>query len=529
MTLADAVVEASQERPLLWEAFETFPEAADQLYPEWRTALKWVRPWKREPDEEWKLAKVRGSLAWELRQTAVALRKLRRHEAAAPDQRTLRPGFALIFVPLRWAAELDAIARRLEERMNWQDVPLVAVLSEGATLSLGTAFFPPSANPPTAFFLGETELEEAGAAGYRLQEELHDNLAKNIYTEYFQKHGKTNGTIVAGRTMLGRGPDDVHSALLFVDPATRNAVPCRVLGLLDVCYPNAVKVGAIAAAASDAPGRSMVLGGRWGGLRNGGVVGLLLPGYADSSLGLCGCEPFGPLWEVFESDVSAGASMIRKIADPGSRDVDPDGRRVSVPAGEALVAEARTANVSEDAKDIWLGIPRLSMRLAKGQASGLGEWALFRGSRVTPEGSFMLEGGGPGAEGVGTVAGKMGRPITRTQGFRSTVDQGALGRMQMAYQMERLTNRHSSEASAPGVRRPWLTLVFGGGEGPKQSITEERLYGGVFLGSGVLGAPGIAMAEIPDEDSVRDWSRDGPPPQRETQVHRQAVGLLMLY
>lgn len=529
VSLAGALVAAL--KPELRPAFELYPEEADLYYPEWRTSLRWERPGGSLPDRLWKAAKRKGAVAAEWRRVARTLRAEREIDPGSVGR--IQAGFALIFVPVRWASQLQEIARRIEGAINWVDAPLVAVLSEGCVLSLGTASMPACTHPPTAFFLGDSELEEAGAEGYRLQEQLKDNLAQDYYSEYYQKHGRTNGTVVAARQILQRGPDEAGSAIIFSDPAGPADFPRRALGLLDACFPDAVKAGLVAAASDNAPGSSLYVGGRFGGIRSGGLVVLLLPGKADTAMSLCGCEPIGPRWEVFDADASAGASVIRSISDPDSLERDLDGRRLAFPAGKALLGATREADASSEANagsgvNVWIGVPRVPMRLAHERAPGIGEWSLFRGSAVTAEGSLLLEGPGPGAEGVGSSATLGGRSINRIQGFQSVVDHASLGRLQTGYEMERLVERGAGEAQERGWR-PYATLVFGGGEGPLASITDETLHGGVCLGAAVLGAPGYSMSEVPAEDAVRDWGWDGPPPQRSTLIHRQAAALVMLY
>lgn len=552
--------------PALLEAFDLFPDDAEVVYPDWREHLIWERPgkWAKPHEENWKKGVRRGSVASTLRRTARALRRNRHlQEHASLNTMKMKPGFAILFVPQRWASRLDDMALEVERAIEWpafsEDgevgsggatnrsigftrtwmAPLIAVLSEGQSLQLGTAFLRCVNHVPKVVFLGARELEEAGAEGFRLQESMMDGLARSVYTEYYRKHGRTNGTVVACRSMCERGPDDVGSVIVFADPAASAELPCKVLGLLDSCYPNAVNSGVVAAACNSAPGHSLFVGGRRGRLRQGGAVCLLLPGAADSAVGLCGCEAFGPMWEVFEADMQPGAASIRTVSDPASTDFDVDGRRRALPAGLAFQAAAMDSAKSdcEDRQEAegrsltgqswWVGAPRVSLRLAREKAPGVGEWALFRNKTVTVDGSLLLEGPGPAAEGVGSTS-KRGPMLNRVQGFRTRSDVAALGRLQRAYEMERLVGSDAQQARHGGWK-PYATLVFGGGDGPRASIIDESLHGGVCFGSAVLGAPGNSLSEVPTEDSVRDWSQVGPPPRRATLVHRQACALLMLY
>jgi len=407
------------------------------------------------------------------------------------------------------------------------------VLSEGRALSLGTAFLPCAGEPPVAFFLGERELEEAGAEGYRLQEQLDDNAARNHYTEYYRRHGRTNGTVVACRRMLGRSAASVGSVLLFADPSAPSALPCRALGILDSCYPDAVKAGLVAAASAEAPGLSLALGGRFGGVKHRGVLALLLPGKAETATSLVGCEAFGPVWEVYDAETKTGRSVIRTIADP-SGERDDDGRLLGLPAGSTLGAALQDSSQKSRGppagESLWVGIPRVPLWQALRKAPGTGEWALFRGGAVTAEGYLVLEGPGPGAEGVGGAATEGGRTISRLQAFRTRAEHGALGHLRSSYELERLARSSAATGvSAATTVRPYATLVLGGGEGPRCSLEDESLFSGLGLGLAVLGAPGLALSEVSASDAVRDWGRQGPPPQRATLVHRQAVALVMLF
>ncbi|CAE7408123.1 bglB [Symbiodinium natans] len=179
-----------------------------------------------------------------------------------------------------------------------------------------------------AFFLGPREFEEAGAEGYRLQEQL--DVGNKYYTKYWQENGRTNGTVVACRQMHERGPHDVGSLLVFADAAAEAEFTHQGLGLLDAAYFKAVKMGLQTA------GSAMYLGGRYGSVKQGGLLGILLANPADSAVGLGGCTAVGPFWEVFEADASPRASVIQRISDPTSQEKDTDGRRLSMTTAEAI-------------------------------------------------------------------------------------------------------------------------------------------------------------------------------------------------
>jgi len=530
VTLAQAVklhsfsMEKLDAAAALVAAFKLGPTGFNIVYPGWRESLRWEVRRSESYGQAWKANMRRGAVSAEIRRAAIELSSGPMSSSNTDSdtdsvQGGWKPGFALVFVPLRFASELEEISQKLEKALGWGDRPFIAVLSDGTHLTIGTTFIPSGSPEPRAVDMGEAELDEAGAEGYRLQEQLQDNLARNHYTDYYRAHGRTNGTVVACRHMLDRGPDDVGSVLLFLDPASSARIPREVLGLLDSAYPNAVTAGLIAASNHKAPGKCLYIGGRFGGLRRRGAVGLLLPGRADTAVGLCGCEPCGPLWEVYDADVGSSSTILRTVNDPSTDERDANGRRLGRPAGAAL-----TEIAGED-DFLWVGIPRVPKRLSSQVVPGVGEWALYGAGTVTVEGSLVLKGVGPGAEGVGSRSTIGGLSVNRVQAFRTVADMEALGRLRAAYDMDRLmVGRH-----AQGGQRPYATFVFGGGDGPKASLLDDALYDGVCFGSAVLGAPGNMLADVSSDDQVRDIARDGPPPHRATLVHRQAVGLVHLY
>mmetsp|Transcript_35199 Transcript_35199/g.64285 ORF Transcript_35199/g.64285 Transcript_35199/m.64285 type:complete len:694 (+) Transcript_35199:69-2150(+) len=504
----------------LQAVFQLGPIGFDALYPDWRQQLRWERPGSSSPDEQWKARMRKGAVAAEIRRTAEALGGTSVAEASEPRAEGWRPGYALVFVPARWASQLEVVAEQIELQLGWSNFPFIAVLSEGTYLTIGTAFVAAGYPLPHAFSMGEAELDEAGAEGYRLQEQLDDNLARNHYTDYYRQHGRTNGTVIACRRLLDRAPANVGSVLLFLDPLSAARIPREVVGLLDSAFPNAVTAGLIAASSFEAPGKCLYVGGPFGGLRRRGTVGLLLPGEADTAVGLCGCEPCGPLWEVYDADVDISSTILRTVTDPSSEQRDANGRRVGRPAGRALLE-----TVTDEDASVWVGIPRVPRRLSSQVVPGVGEWALYGAGTVTVEGSLVLQGCGPGAEGVGSRSTLGGLSLSRVQAFRTVPDLEALGRLRAAYDMDRLL---AGRLVQDGVK-PYATFVFGGGDGPRASLLDEALYNGVCFGSAVLGAPGNMLADVSSDDKVRDIARDGPPPHRATLVHRQAVGLVHLY
>ena len=213
-------------------------------------------------------------------------------------------------------------------------------------------------------------------------------LLLRYYTKYRQEHGRTNGTVVACRMMHERRRNDVASILVFADPAAEAKLTRQGMGLLDSAYPKAVKLGLVTAAASTSSAgnsgnsmSSMYMGGRFGGLRAGGVMGILLSNPADSAVGLCGCEVVGPFWEVFEYDSSPRSSVIKTVSDPKSSKLDGDGRRLAMTMAEAISELEEELGRALSTKDLWVGIRRGHARATRVEASASGEWALHLSCR----------------------------------------------------------------------------------------------------------------------------------------------------
>ena len=201
--------------------------------------------------------------------------------------------------------------------------------------------------------------------------------APRYYTKYWQEHGRTNGTVIACRMMHERRRNEVASILVFADPAAEAEFTRQGMGLLDSAYPKAVKLGFVAAASTS--GNSMYMGGRFGGLRAGGVMGILLSNPADSAVGLCGCEVVGPFWEVFEYDSSPRSSVIKTVSDPKSSKLDGDGRRLAMTMAEAISELEEELGRPLSTEDLWVGIRRGNARATRVVASASGEWALYHG------------------------------------------------------------------------------------------------------------------------------------------------------
>lgn len=521
ITLAQ-VVKTSADQADLREAFKLFPDqGADVVYPDWRDQLRWEKPGRPQADEQWKAQKRRGAVAAVLRNCALELREDEPITSQEPN------AFALLLVPCSWADELQNVAEQVQAAIGWpKSMPFLAVATQGSMLSLGTAMLPKDGLAPKPFFLGPREMEEAGAEGYRLQEQL--DVGNKYYTKYWQEHGRTNGTVVACRMMHERRRNDVASILVFADPAAEAELTRQGMGLLDSAYPKAVKLGLVTAAASTSSAgnsgnsmSSMYMGGRFGGLRAGGVMGILLSNPADSAVGLCGCEVVGPFWEVFEYDSSPRSSVIKTVSDPKSSKLDGDGRRLAMTMAEAISELEEELGRALSTKDLWVGIRRGNARATRVEASASGEWALYKARQVLATGSLLLDGPGPGAEGV-AGHGRLGLgPIRRAQLFETCEDTSRLGQLYAAFSMER------AASAGQNARQPFVTLAFGAGDGPQRSIRDERLFGQLGLGLALLGAPGNVVKESMDGRAETD--NPEPIPHAPTLIHRQAAGLLMLY
>eukprot|EP00439_Symbiodinium_sp_Y106_P012083 s1366_g1.t2 len=90
--------------------------------------------------------------------------------------------FKKIFFARATYGALQSIAARSGVQGWPTSMPFLAVPTQGATLMLLTVQLPKEALPPQAFFLGPREFEEAGAEGYRLQEQLDSGLLVHMWS-----------------------------------------------------------------------------------------------------------------------------------------------------------------------------------------------------------------------------------------------------------------------------------------------------------------------------------------------------------
>jgi len=314
----------------------------------------------------------------------------------------------------------------------------------------------------------------------------------------------------------------VGNLLLFGDLAAGVRVVNRALSVLDVAYPNATKGGLLVTRVDNHASMAVGFNGRVA-CKQGGVLGLVLPGLLHSAIGFCGCRPIGMPMEVREADLQYGA-FIRTVGTarwdsesrgvPGvveSEETSMPPRRQSVPAATALGLVADAAGFAQD-EDFWIGVPRGFKHDAKSfrRAPGAGEWALYRWRATTAEGTVVLEGEGPRGDGLGK------KGLHRIQGFVSQADHNAIGHLAQIYELERRAQE------PPG--KPLATLMLAGGPGPSASIADERLYDGCATGLGVIGSAGLTIG-LPGLEGTGSFSYSVAK-LRPTVVHRQAAGLL---
>lgn len=425
-----------------------------------------------------------------------------------------QPRFALAFVPTRWSSELGAIVEALVAALRWpRFAPLVAVLSDSASLTVCTALADGAgaakARPPRVFFLGKKELDQVSVLS--LNPELRSTNTM-----------KVNGTVLATQAYLQREPQEVGSLLLFGDLSAGMKVVNRALANLDVAYPNATKAGLLVTRVENSPSMAVGFGGRVA-LKEGGVLGLALPGLLHSAIAFCGCRPIGMPMEVHEADLQYGG-FIRTVGTgnwdgeswgvPGvveSAESSLPPRRQSIPAATALGVAADAAGFEDDA-DFWIGVPRGFKydKMSFKRAPGAGEWALYKWSATTAEGTVVLEGEGPQGDGLGK------KGIHRIQGFVSQADHSAIGQLAQTYALERLARE------PPGA--PLATLLLAGGPGAVASVADEALYEGCAMGLGVIGCAGLTIG-LPGLEGTGSFSYSVAK-IRPTAVHRQAAGLL---
>lgn len=428
------------------------------------------------------------------------------------DRQVQQEGFGVLAVPRKWATHLRSIQTEVMNECKWPHaVPFVAALSNSSALLFCTWVSSGGDelhSAPHAVFLGRKELDQISALA--LDPEIRRSNQLRI-----------NGTVYAAHSYFQREPQQVRSVLLFADLAAGAREVQRALALLDIAYPAATKAGLVVGREGQDP--PLGLGGETCG--RGGVLALLLPGPLHSAISLCGCVPIGKSLEVADADLKKGGfirsvvsseyvpdSSPTKLIDPLSApDVVLPPRRQVVSAGSALRASVTAAGYSEQ-ESVWVGVPRGSAH-EEGKwrvGPGAGEWALYKWASTTVEGTVVLEGDGPGGDGL------CAKGARRIQGFVSQPDVEAVGRLHTSFELERRAR------GAPGI--PYATLLLAGGPGPALSIADPMLYDGCVFGDAVIGPAGFSLGSV-DAPGAFSYSASN---QRPTVVHRQAVCLLML-
>ncbi|CAK0889339.1 unnamed protein product, partial [Prorocentrum cordatum] len=429
-------------------------------------------------------------------------------EAVGEGQKLPSPRFAIAFVPERWSARLPEVVRSLMALTGWPKfAPFLGVLSESSSLTLCASLAPAAADDtprdslaprlpsPRVFFWGGKELQHVSELA--LNPELH--------TKTGAAGMSLNGTALAAHAYLQREPHEVGSFLLFGDFAAGAGVINRCLSILDVSYPKATKAGVVAPRAGSDPPLAVGFRGRVTQNRGGGgLLGLALPGAIHTSLGLCGCRPVGVPLEVHDADLQQRVgAFIRTV---GSAEWDGDSwgvpgveesktptppRRRSQPAAPALREAAARAGFAGDA-DLWVGVPR-KLRVEERSfksAPGAGEWALYPWAVTSSEGSVVLQGEGPRADGIGK------KGVRKVQGFVTQADPRAIESLDRSYK-----------------------LLFAGGPGATASVGDEAAFDGCGLGLAVIGNGGLTVGEDSRMEGTGTFTYANA--QRPTLLHRQ--------
>ena len=110
----------------------------------------------------------------------------------------------------------------------------------------------------------------------------------------------------------------------------------------------------------------------------------------------------------------------------------------------------------------------------------------YKARQLLATGSLLLDGPGPGAEGVAGT-GRLGLPLLRAQFFKGQEETARLGQLLAAYSMER--------AAAEKTRQPFVTFALGAGDGPRRSWRDEGLFGQLALGPALMGAAGHVIQD----------------------------------
>jgi len=150
---------------------------------------------------------------------------------------------------------------------------------------------------------------------------------------------------------VGRSNSGVHSMLLLVDPSCP-AINDLISGL-DYAYPDAVKVGGLAAAHS-APHGSLL----HGGVVHQGAVGCLLSGsWGLDAVVAQGCKPIGPILEVEQ----AQRNVVLEVS-------QGDQRSSPVAALQAILSGLSPREREQVRHSLFLGVGQSSFSLANDAA-----------------------------------------------------------------------------------------------------------------------------------------------------------------
>jgi small ligand-binding sensory domain FIST len=156
---------------------------------------------------------------------------------------------------------------------------------------------------------------------------------------------------------VGCGHAGVHSMLLLVDPSCPGIND--LIGGLDYAYPEAVKVGGLAASHSAPHGSLLLADGSpaaaaeaGGGVRQGAVGCLLSGAWGLDAVVAQGCKPIGPVLEVEQ----AQRNVVLEVSE-GQR------RRSPVAALQAILSELSPQEREQVKHSLFLGVGQSSFSL----------------------------------------------------------------------------------------------------------------------------------------------------------------------
>ena len=157
-----------------------------------------------------------------------------------------------------------------------------------------------------------------------------------------------DGPAEAWQLQVGAAGNGFHSMLLLVDPSCQ-AINDLISGL-DYAYPEAVKVGGLAAAHS-APHGSLLASD---GVRQGAVGCLLSGSWGLDAVVAQGCKPIGPILEVEQ----AQRNVVLQVS-------EGDRRSSPVAALQAILSDLTPAEREQVRHSLFLGVGQSSFSLEK--------------------------------------------------------------------------------------------------------------------------------------------------------------------